>query len=430
MAKGQAPEWMRLDNAAKIYPAARSGDWMAVFRLSVTLDEEIDRDILQQAIKATLKRIPIFGYRLRQGLFWFYFDRQDAQPQVQEDALNPCMPINLKQNGHFLFRVRVHLSRIAIELFHAVADGTGAMTFLLTLAAEYLRLKHGKRVPASDFILDCRQPPDAGEWEDSFPVYARKATRARQEEVAYPLRGSRDPGDYLKVTTGILDTAALSTAAKRYNATINSYLAGLMLYCMMQIARGDKSPRRGRMPIKLSMPVNLRRYYPSRTLRNFSSYINAPIYPSYGDYSLQQVIDQVKHYAGFETLEPMINARFSGNVAAERSRVVRLAPLFMKTAVLKFMYYLTGERYFSSVLSNMGLIRLPPEMAQHVKRIDFIIGPAKRNPVSMGCVSVGGKTYINFSRSIREATLERLFFTALIQEKLHVLIESNRRIEP
>lgn len=420
---------MRLDNAAKIYPAARSGEWMAVFRLSITLSEEIDRALLQQAIKATLKRIPVFGYRLRRGLFWFYFDRQNAQPRVQEDALNPCMPINLKENQHFLFRIRVHLSRIAVELFHAVADGTGAMTFLLTLAAEYLRLKHGRRIPAGPYVLDCREPADPREWEDSFPVYARKATRARREEVAYPLRGTRGPGDYLKVTTGILDTAALATAAKRYNATVNSFLAGVMLKCMMEIAREDHSPRRSRMPIKLSMPVNLRRYYPSRTLRNFSSYINAPIYPSYGSYSLQDVIDQVKHYAGLETLEPMINARFSGNVAAERSRLLRLAPLFLKTAVLKFMYFLTGERYFSSVLSNMGLIRLPEEMQRHVQRIDFIIGPPKRNPVSMGCVSVGGKTYINFSRSIREPTLERLFFTSLIKEKLHVLIESNRRID-
>ena len=33
-----APEWLKLDNAGKIYPATRSFGWMAVYRLSVTLD--------------------------------------------------------------------------------------------------------------------------------------------------------------------------------------------------------------------------------------------------------------------------------------------------------------------------------------------------------------------------------------------------------
>lgn len=50
--------WMRLDNAAKIYPAARSQTWSNVFRLSVTLKENVDKEILQSALKVTAKRFP------------------------------------------------------------------------------------------------------------------------------------------------------------------------------------------------------------------------------------------------------------------------------------------------------------------------------------------------------------------------------------
>lgn len=429
MAKSRVPSWMGLDNAGKIYPAARSADWMAIYRLSVTLDEEIDRELLTEALKATVRRIPLFGYRLRRGLFWYYLDQNKAEPAVMDDALNPCLPINPRQNKHFLFRIRVHRGRIAIELFHALADATGAMTFLLTLAAEYLRLRHGKRIPATPYILDCRQAPEPGEWEDSFPRYARQARRKRSEEVAYPLRGTGVEQGFLHVTTGIVDTAQLSLAAKRYGATINSFLAALILQGMIAIAEKDGSPRRRRRPVKLSMPINLRRFYPSRTLRNFSSYINVAIHPSYGSYSLQDIVNQVKHFVGMESAEQLVNARFSANVRAEQSRLLRAAPLFMKTAVLKMMYYLTGERYFSGVLSNLGQISLPDAMQAHVQRLDFVIGPAKRNPVSAGCVSLNGKTYISFSRTIREATLERLFFTALVREKVHVEIQSNRRID-
>ncbi len=431
MAKRRArpvPTWVRLDNAAKIYPATRSGDWMAVFRLSVTLSEDIRRPLLQQALEATLKRIPLFGYRLKAGLFWYFMETQgDKQPIVQDDAANPCLPISLPHNDHFMIRVRVHGPRIALELFHTMADATGAMTFLLTLCAEYLRLRHGRRIQPGGYVLDLREAPRPEEWEDSFPKYARQAARPRKEESAYPLRGTPAEKNYLQVTTGTIPTAQLSQLAKRYGCTINTLLAALLLQGMLHIQRQDRSARRARMPLKLSMPVNLRKYYPSKTLRNFSSYINAPLFSQYGSYELKDIIRLVGHYVGLETMEQLVNARFSGNVHAEQMKLLRLAPLFLKSAVLKLMYALTGERYFSSVLSNLGLISLPAEMARHVQRMDFVIGGAKRNPVSCGCVSVGGKTFINFSRTIKEPTLEQLFFTALIKEGVPVTIESNRR---
>jgi len=46
MSKGsgaaQSLRWLRLDNAAKIYPAARRRTWSNVFRLSATLKEPVD----------------------------------------------------------------------------------------------------------------------------------------------------------------------------------------------------------------------------------------------------------------------------------------------------------------------------------------------------------------------------------------------------
>ncbi len=424
-----APSWLKLDNAAKIYPATRSFRWMAVFRLSVSLEEDIDRALLQQALVSTLKRIPSFGYRLRRGLFWYYLDSHGGQPVIRDDAANPLTGIELKQNDHFMFRVRVHHSRIALELFHTLADATGAMTFLMTLTAEYLRLKEGARIPEGPYVLDCRQAPRPEEWEDSFPAYARAAGRARKEDVAYPLRGTPAEAGYLRVITGIVDAKALAAAAKRYDATVNTYLAALLLQGMLKIARADRSRVRAGRPVKLSMPVNLRRFYPSKTLRNFSSYINAPIYPSYGEYSLQDIVTHVKHFVGLETTEQMINARFSANVHAEQSRLLRAAPLFLKTAVLKLMYSLTGERYFSCVLSNLGLIRLPEELKSKVRRMDFLIGRGQRNPISVGCLTVNDVCTVNFSKTIRESTLERFFFTSLVREGVHVTIESNHRQE-
>ena len=75
--------WMKLDNAAKIYPAARRRNWSNIFRLSITLDEDIDPVVLQAALDVTIKRFPSLAVRVRTGLVWYYLEEIVKAPQVQ-----------------------------------------------------------------------------------------------------------------------------------------------------------------------------------------------------------------------------------------------------------------------------------------------------------------------------------------------------------
>lgn len=422
------PPWVHLDNAAKIYPAARTRQWTAVFRLSVTLDTQIDPRLLQQALTATARRMPLFTYRLRRGLFWFFLDRQAHTPSVEQDVANPCARMALENKNSFLFRVRYHENRIAAEFFHSLTDGTGGLTFLMTLAAEYLRLRYGKRIPEQGFVLDTRRPPDRQEWEDSFLLHARGGVRSRREERAYHLKGTPLEAGRLSLVTGIIDTAALKALAHRHRATVNVFLAAVLLMALLDVQAADA--RRGckKLPVKLSMPVNLRRYYASRTLRNFSSYFNCAVNASYGRYTLEDVLALVQHFAAMESMEQLVNARMSTNVAAERNRFLRAVPLAVKTPILKMMYTLTGEAYFTTTLSNLGEVKLPGDMARHVARLDFILGPSLKNKTACGAITFGGQTSVSFSRTVRESPVERAFFTRLVRLGLPVTVESNGRI--
>lgn len=417
------PAWLRLDNAAKIYPAARTRNWMALYRMSVTLKEDVDEALLQRALSLTLRRIPLFAYRLRRGLFWHYFDRQDKGPTVESDARNFLMPLNLAGSQDFLFRLRCHRKRISLEIFHALADGSGAISFLTTLTAEYLSLRYGKRIPATPPILDTREEPKAAEWEDSFPKYARNVTRPRGEEPAWQLRGTPQAHGFLRVVTGILPTDRLLGAARERKTTVNSLLAALLLQAL--IRKKEEGRRGGGRPVKLSLPVNLRKVYPSATLRNFSYYVNVPVRTDFGGYSLDDLIAIVSHYMGIETLEPMLNARFSANVKAEQNILLRAAPLFIKTLALKIMFNATGERYMTSTLTNLGRVDMPPEMERQVERMDVVLGRSKKTPLTCGIISACGKTSITFSITIRESDVERDFFTGLVKLGVPVLIESN-----
>ena len=279
---GDIPAWLKLDNAAKIYPASRTRGWAAMFRLSVTLTEPIDPTLLAKAQRTVLKRFPTFAYRLRRGLFWYYLERMEGEPELQQDVGNPLVRMDLRENGRFLYRVRYHDRRIAVEFFHALTDGTGALSFLMTLAAEYLRLKKGPRIPAGGPVLDCRDAPAPEEMEDSFLRYARGAGRSRREKPAYHIAGTPERSHFLNITTGIIPSKALIDKAKSYGVSVTVFLTSVLILCFQQIQRGETRRQKARLPVKVMLPVNLRRFYGSKTLRNFASYLNVGVLSEYG----------------------------------------------------------------------------------------------------------------------------------------------------
>ena len=63
---------MRLDNAAKIYPAAKRRNWNNFFRLSATLTEPIDVPVLRAALDVTVRRFPSMAVRL-DDILWALF---------------------------------------------------------------------------------------------------------------------------------------------------------------------------------------------------------------------------------------------------------------------------------------------------------------------------------------------------------------------
>ena len=173
-------KWLKLDNAAKIYPAAMSRRWNALFRLSVKFVDPIDPELLQQALLSTLKRYPSFALKLRRGFFWYYLEHIEGAPDIQEDVGNPCVRMNLKENNGFMFRVRYHENRIAVEIFHVLTDGAGGLSFLKTLAAEYATLKYGANIPRSGDILDCNEVPKRGRIRGQFPKIRKKRNHEPQ----------------------------------------------------------------------------------------------------------------------------------------------------------------------------------------------------------------------------------------------------------
>ena len=173
--------------------------------------------------------------------------------------------------------------------------------------------------------------------------------------------------------------------------------------------------------------MNLRNLFPSKTLRNFASYITPEIDPRMGDYSFAEICAAVHHRMGLENNPQTMRAKFAANVASERSPLLRVMPLFIKNLAMKVVFDTVGECKSCLCLSNLGVVRLPEVMVPYVSRMDFIIGVQAKAPHNCGVLTWNDTAYINCIRSIREPELELHFYQVLHRLGLHVTVESNQR---
>ena len=412
----------RLDNAANLYPAIRNKNRPGVFRVSADLVEPVNPDTLQAALDITLKRIPGFSVKLRSGLFWHYFQHVDRKIVVQKDVSNPCTHMTEESTGGFLIRVRYNQNRIALESFHSITDGAGAMTFLKTLIAQYLNLS-GIFISATNGVLNCKNSPLDDENSDQFPSFARKKPiRKVGKSRAFHVRGTNLPSDEMKIIKGKVPINALKHSAKNFNVTITEYLASIYLKVIhdYQLVHSIRL----KLPIKLQIPVNLRKFQNTKTLRNFSAFVTPSIYPIHGEYTFLEIVELVQHYLRYETNKKHLQAQVAANLKYADNILIRLLPLAFKNNLILLGYKLMGPEYFTSTLSNLGMVRIPEEMKNHVKSFNFILGATNGTNISCAALGYQDDIHISFSRVIEETDIERRFFTFLVEHGIPVYVES------
>ncbi len=421
--EGPVKNWFKLDNAGKLYPAIKNSRWTSLFRVSIALLEPVEPVALQQAVNDILPRFPSFAVRIRKGLFWYYLEENTAPFSILKDEGHPCIRMKWKENGGYLFRVLYHDRRISLEVFHAIADGSGGIAFMKTLVAQYLR-RCGIHVPAVDGILDIQAEPEADELEDAYKRLPGGYRSKRKEKPAYHLPASREVPHTLHVTVARISVQALKDESKKYGVTITEYLTAVMIYVIYQVQRSGKRDKK--LPVKVSVPVNMRNYFPSKTLRNFSFFINPGIEPRMGDFSFDEVIRQTHYYMRYNLNYKFLAAGIATNVASERNVFIRLCPLFLKNLVINGVFKRVGESGVSATITNLGPMVLPQEMRSYIEHAEIILGPASTGRSNCAAISYGDEMTLAFSRNIRESTLEREVLRFLVKSGIPVLVESNQ----
>ena len=417
--------WYKLDLSAIVYPTLQRRDFSSVYRLSVLLKEPVNPEILQQAVDAALVRFPTYKTSIRKGLFWRYLEPNHRPgPFVQKDVRNFCMPMPFKANNRYLLRVYYYGCRISLEAHHSLGDGSGGMYVLQTITAVYLRLL-GHTVSNGFFVKDIEETPDPEELEDAYMRYANaKGCPKRPGEKTYRVRGTKEPFYTFNVIDGILSVSEVMAVAKKYNATITEYLNAVLLYALLKKQQNDWHLRL--RPVKIAMPVNLRRFFPSKTLRNFITMVYPVVDPRLGDYSFPEIVAQVHNYMRYYINEKFLKGDITTNANTQRNPFIRVVPLFVKDFVVRLFYTRVQDRNSSAGLTNMGAVKVPEDMKPHIERFDIYMGQPFSSRTNCAIISFEDILTVNFASSIMESDVERYFFRKLVADGIHVTVESNR----
>jgi len=419
-AKNREIRWDKLDNTAHLFPVIAGESMSNVYRISVTLTELIQPEALQKALDMVLPKFDGFNLRLRQGVFWYYFEENGKPaPRVKEENTFPCRFIYQNRNNSYMFRVTYYKYRINLEVFHVLTDGMGAINFLKELTYQYLRLVYPVLMEERGDALNSATSLNR---EDSFlKNYRRSSARGYQTKKAYLVKGEKlNPGEF-GVMHGYMQLPELKAACRRYGVSINEYLVSVFVWsvykeCMHKMP-GDK-------PIRVAVPVNLRPYFDSITTKNFFVMVSAEFQPKKENYTFEEIVADVK-----ESLEGQINKEnleklFSYNVSNEKLFIARAVPLVFKNIAMRIIYTQSALAN-TTTITNIGNIMVDEIYKPYIEMFHACLAMSKGQHIK-GCICSYGNTLVfTFSYDIADMSIQRCFFRKAAEDGVHIEIESN-----
>ena len=406
-------KWNKLDNAAKLFPTASTRAETHVFRFSCELTEPVDPVLLQKALDETARCFPTFGYILRRGIFWYYLEESSLHAEIAPEQRRLCAPLYRPRTKALLYAVSYYNCTINLEIYHVLTDGTGAMHFLRTLVMKYLAAAYD--IPEENLGYETAHASMA---DDSFQRYSHRARITRsQPSRAYQLRGAKLSEARTGLIRGTMQVNSLLRAAHEKKVTLTAYLAAAII-----AAIGEDMPLRARKkPVVLDIPVNLRNYFASDSVRNFFT----PIYVSYDfsrrDGSFDDILAVVTETFSRELERDRLADHFCAFLALEEHPLARITPLHLKDIIMRAVYHNTIKSY-TATLSNIGIVRMPQAFAPYIRGVHVCNATNKLQ----ACVcSFGDKLSISITSCFTDTAVQRRLFRRLRELDASLVIETN-----
>lgn len=409
---GKRANWYRLDNAAKIVPSTAKGADTRVFRLTCELKEVIDKETLQRALDETIEEYPFFNCVLHRGIFWYYLEDSDLRAEVEEERTPACLPLYHAGKKNLLYRVNYFNKRINLEMFHVLADGTGAFMFFKNLIVRYLQIRHDLNddiKPSDDFSIEEKNV-------DAFTDNYSKQTGLKQlSEMrtikAFQLTGELDDNLLPHLLEGTVSAKKFLELAHKYDSTVGVLCVAIYIKAAIQGMNRHQMKKK----VVVCVPVNLRQFYKSGTARNFFGVINIAYDPADYTGDIKSIIEPVARDFKEKLSSDNIEKTMNSYSALEHNLAIKMVPLPIKDFIIG-RFDSAAKKGITTSMSNLGQIKMPPEVEDYIDRFGAFMTAASqqvcvctfKDKMVFGEVSPfkTHKTMLNFFRCLTEEGIE------------------------
>ncbi len=413
-------KWYKLDNAALMYPLVARGESISIFRVSALLRDPVDPVELQYAVNDIAARFPTICGSVKNGFFWPFIDRPTIPITVKPQTKVPGRPMKVDSRRSQI-RVNYIGNQISVEFFHSATDGTGGIIFLNSLIRRYFQ-RLGYEIDCTN-CFDYRDIPSLEEIRDNFAaVTVKKNPPPCPKPVkSKKLNGTLQRGGKYVTVRGVMSASQLKSVAKQHNATVTEYLGAVQLMALNRLAAVTNSPENP--PIRVLIPVNLRRVYDMETIRNFSSYI---FYQYNGQNDIDEVIDDIRKQTEEQMTDDYFRGMVSFNYNNGNSPLLKIVPLAVKRFVLGCIVSGRGDGVVNcSTLSNLGVVKAPEQFDDLVLRYDFMLGKPAKKTNNFAVATYNDTCVISMTSPFVERDCEMYFFRKLAEAGIDIAVESD-----
>ena len=417
----QGEKWRRLDNTGKLFPLVSSESLSNVFRIAVTLTEDIEPEVLQQALEDVLPLFESFRVRLRRGLFWYYFESNHRKIRVEKEDTYPCQYISHKVSPYYLFRVSYYGSRINVEIYHALSDGLGAVNFARLLVCRYLQIKHSMDTPEI-----VRHANTKAEEEDGYLKYYKDTKKQKySSEKAYQLEGRKLGVSAENIVHGSVPLKELKAVSKSHGVSITKYLTAVLIWAIYdEYLKGEENPPF----IGVNLPINLRSIFNSETLANFFAVTAINYHPSRGEVSFEDILRVVSEQIDDQIVKEKLEEKISYNVSNEKKWYLKIVPLAIKKLALKLVFKKKDGGH-TVTLSNLGPIKVEEPYNKYIESFYVLIGVSHTQTAKCAIIAYEDNLMITMSTVFDDTKLSDGFFGKLKEHGISSELESNGAVD-
>jgi hypothetical protein len=429
--------WIDLDNASKLFPSVMNSTDTKVFRFTATIKDDIDPELLQMALDQAYRHFPLYRGVLRRGIFWYYYEESDLHPVVQEEKDYPCRSLFHYDEKQLLFRVLYYRNRIHLEVFHALSDGTGASWFLQLLITNYILLRYPESMsPRIELSEEFQQQlyKFGSQLDDSFERYFHKGKNEksinknkrslnkpekRKWKRVHHIHGLRTQDNRMQIIESEMPVKELLQLAKQRNVTLSVLLTAIFIESIHKTVKHKNKEH----SVTISVPINLRQFYPSHSARNF--FATTLIGYTFGQEGKTDTLDEIcecvaEQYSVSVKVEN-IERKLYALVKLEKNLALRIIVRPVKNLILRLANVINNLT-ITAALSNMGKISFPQNIEEYVNQIYVYITASRPQ---FACITHKDVLTINFSSPYQDTEIQMNFLRRLTEIGIPVTIAAN-----